>query len=128
MSHDVVFYVGSDIVDFSVISAVFSKLVYKVELHFAATATQFFSYLNSPSRLPALVFLEAPQNDGALDEVVNQLKAHPTGRWIPFVLIGKVRRSSRGACACLERPLEFTAVQRLLANSDLLQIGCTAYD
>jgi CheY-like chemotaxis protein len=125
---DIVFYLGSDIHDFSVISAAFKQLAQPVELHFVTAPENIFDRLNSALPLPSLIFAKLPPETAPVLEFLQHLKSHPTGRWIPVVLIGSEANdwqyreaSSAGAAALLKSPLQIDALQRLLsASGDLI--------
>ena len=125
---DIVFYLGSDIRDFSVISAAFKQLAQPVELHFVTAPDNVFDRLNSALPLPSLIFADLPGNAGPLMEFMQHLRSHPTGRWIPVILIGNETNDwqhdevvSAGAVAVLKSPLQIDALQRMLtAAGDLL--------
>ncbi|HMJ66878.1 MAG TPA: hypothetical protein VK615_16165 [Candidatus Binatia bacterium] len=125
---DIVFYLGSDIRDFSVISAAFKQLAQPVELHFVTAPENIFDRLNSPLPLPSLIFADLPGHAGPLLEFMQHLRSHPTGRWIPVILIGNEANDwqrdeavSAGAVAVLKSPLQTDALQRMFtATGDLI--------
>jgi hypothetical protein len=125
---DIVFYLGSDIHDFSVISAAFKQAAQPVELHFVTAPANIFDRLNSTLPLPSLIFVELPHETAPVDELLQQLKSHPTGQWVPVVLIGSENRdwqrdriTGAGAAALLRSPLQIDTLQRLLsASGDLI--------
>ncbi|SRR5258705_11344251 len=125
---DIVFYLGSDIQDFSVISAAFKQLAQPVELHFVTAPENIFDRLNSALPLPSLIFVKLPAEAAPVLEFLQHLKSHPTGQWIPVVLIGNEANdwqhgqvSRARAAALLKSPLQIDSLQRLLsASGDLI--------
>jgi CheY-like chemotaxis protein len=125
---DIVFYLGTDAEDFSVISATFSQFARLVELHFITAPGDLVARLDAPGTLPSLMFMSLLPDRARVLELLRQIKSHADVRWIPVVLIGGKddqwshdEAISTGAAALLRSPLQSHTLQRLFsAAGDLL--------
>ena len=125
---DIVFYLGTDTGDFSVISATFSQFARLVELHFITAPDDLFARLDEPGALPSLMFMSLLPDRAPVLELLRQIKSHAEVRGIPVVLIGGQEDQwthdeaiSTGAAALLRSPLQSHTLQPLFsAAGDLL--------
>jgi CheY-like chemotaxis protein len=125
---DIVFYVGTDSGDFSIISATFHQFARLVELHFITAPDDLFAKLDEPSPLPSLIFMGLLPDHPSVLELLRHVKSHSGGRWIPVILIGGTDDQwsqdeviGAGAARFLRSPLQPDALQRLFsAAGDLL--------
>ena len=125
---DIVFYLGTDTGDFSVISATFCHFARPVELHFIPAPADLFTRLDEPGALPTLIFMSLLPDRAPVLELLRRIKLHAGVRWIPVVLIGGKEDQwshdeaiSTGAAALLRNPLQAHTLQRFFsAAGDLL--------
>ena len=125
---DIVFYLGTDTGDFSVISATFCQFARRFELHFITAPGDLFTRLDEPGALPSLMFMSLLPDRAPVLQLLRQIKSHADVRWIPVVLIGGKEDQwsdeeaiSTGAAALLRSPLQSHTLQRLFsAAGDLL--------
>ena len=125
---DIVFYLGNDSRDFSLISATFHQFDRVVGLHFITAPDDLFARLDEPSPLPSLIFMSLLPDHSSVLELLRHVKSHSGGRWIPVILIGSADDQwsqdevmSAGVARFLRSPLQPDALQRLFsAAGDLL--------
>ncbi len=128
---DIIFYLGADVSDFSVISAAFKQLAHPVELHFTISADDLIARATT-SAAPSMVFAQLSPDHSAAIELLQHLKAHPAIRWVPVILIGgrtdewsHEELMAAGAAALLKSPLHIDCIQRLFsAAGDPLLRDC----
>jgi len=125
---DIVFYLGTDTGDFSVISATFCQFARLVELHFITAPDDLSARLDEPRALPSLMFMSLLPDRAPILELLRQIKSRAEVRWIPVVLIGGPEHQwshdeaiSTRAAVLLRSPLQSHTLQRLFsAAGDLL--------
>src|SRR5687767_3420505 len=84
---DIIVYVGSSQEDFATISAAYTRLGRKVELHFLTTPEDLLARLGVTQAAPAVIFLSAPADREQLLKTLQQLKSCAVFCWTPVVLI-----------------------------------------
>ena len=126
---DIVFYLGTDTGDFSVISATFCQFARRVELHFITAPDDLVARLDEPGALPSLMFMSLLPERAPVLERLRHVKSHAGVRWVPVVLIGGTEDQwshdeaiSTGAAALLRTPLQSHTLQRLFSAAGDLRI------
>jgi CheY-like chemotaxis protein len=126
---DIVFYLGTDSQDFSIISATFHQFARLVELHFITAPDDLFARIDELSRRPSLIFMSLLPHYPPAPDLLRHVKSRSARGWIPVILIGATddqwsqdEMISAGAARFLRNPLQPDALQRLFSAAGELLI------